>query len=160
MKKMRLIELVVFIIVCIVGVIGIGYVIYNVLENYEKRIQAYEYLSKYVAYIAECKTTMYTTSPKECGKKKRHIFYGVTYSGTKAVKYRTVAVDPDVIRLGSVLIDVQTEKVYIAEDTGSGVKGWHVDVFIGEGTKENIKKALDYGVKYKQFLVIEPGNLK
>lgn len=52
--------------------------------------------------------------------------YGITSTGTVATEGRTVAVDPDVIPLGSeVLIN---GVVYIAEDTG--VKGKAIDLFI------------------------------
>ena len=52
--------------------------------------------------------------------------YGITKTGTVATMGRTVAVDPDVIPLGSeVLIN---GVVYIAEDTG--VEGKEIDLFI------------------------------
>ncbi|MEW6557204.1 MAG: 3D domain-containing protein [Elusimicrobiota bacterium] len=79
----------------------------------------------------------------------------MTKSGYRAVKNRTVAVDPKIVRLGSIFIDVETGKKYIAEDTGSNVKGFHIDIFIGEGTKENRKKADKYGMQRKLFIVIE-----
>jgi 3D (Asp-Asp-Asp) domain-containing protein len=58
-----------------------------------------------------------------CGKSN-----GITATGTIATEGRTVAVDPDVIPLGSeILIDGQA---YIAEDVGGAVKGRKVDIFV------------------------------
>ena len=100
------------------------------------------------------KTTKYTLHETECSKSKEHRFYGITRGGRKAREGLTVAVDPKVIPLGSTLID-ETGKHYIAEDTGNGVKGYHVDIFIGPGTPKNRKEASEWGVKPKWFFVIE-----
>lgn len=62
-----------------------------------------------------------------CGKTPEHPAYGMTRSGTRAIEGRTIAVDPSVIPLGSeVIINGHT---YIAEDTGSGIKGKKIDVY-------------------------------
>ena len=53
---------------------------------------------------------------------------GITASGTTATENRTIAVDPNVIPIGTeVVIDGQ---VYIAEDTGSAITGNRIDVFV------------------------------
>jgi 3D (Asp-Asp-Asp) domain-containing protein len=114
-----------------------------------------EYLKKYHIWYGIFNTTLYTLHPKECGKDKEHRYFGITKSGLRAVKNRTVAVDPKVVKLGSILIDIETGIKYIAEDTGNEVKGYHVDIFIGEGTKENRQIAQKYGVQRKLFIVIE-----
>lgn len=55
--------------------------------------------------------------------------YGNTFSGTYPEVGRTIAVDPSVIELGSeIMID---DHVYIAEDTGSGITGNHIDIYMG-----------------------------
>lgn len=73
---------------------------------------------------------------------------GITKTGTVPIVGRTVAVDPDVIPLGStIIIDGQE---YIAEDIGSMVKGNVIDMFVGT---EDISKY--YGVKYKEVFVRE-----
>lgn len=60
------------------------------------------------------------------GKRPGDADYGITATGTKATEGRTIAVDPDVIPLGSeVLIN---GVIYIAEDTG--VEGKTIDLFI------------------------------
>lgn len=63
----------------------------------------------------------------ECtGKHPEDEGYGITATGTTATEGRTVAVDPDIIPLGSeVLIN---GVIYIAEDTG--VEGKMIDIYI------------------------------
>ena len=58
-----------------------------------------------------------------CGKTD-----GITATGTKGMTGRTVAVDPSVIPYGSRLLI--GGYVYIAEDTGSAIKGNHIDLFM------------------------------
>lgn len=63
-----------------------------------------------------------------CGKKLGDPGYGITATGTVATAGRTIAVDPDVIPLGSeVLIN---GVIYIAEDTG--VHGKTIDLFVDD----------------------------
>jgi len=101
--------------------------------------------------------TEYTLAANECGKSKDHPQYGITYSGRRAKVGVTVAVDPKVIPEGSILI-ADNGHIYIAEDRGSRVLGEHVDIFIGTGTTENIKKADTFGLKkHQHFRVIEQG---
>jgi 3D (Asp-Asp-Asp) domain-containing protein len=53
----------------------------------------------------------------------------ITRSGTPA-RWGVVATDPNVIPLGSrILIDQYPGTVFIAEDTGGGVRGNHVDIW-------------------------------
>ncbi len=57
---------------------------------------------------------------------------GNTATGTRP-RWGTVAVDPNYIPLGSrLLIDGFEGTVFTAEDTGSAVKGWVVDVWVGD----------------------------
>lgn len=70
-----------------------------------------------------------------CGKTD-----GITKTGTKATADRTVAVDPEVIPLGStLLIDGQE---YIAEDIGGAIKGNKIDIF-----HNTHAEALEYGTQ-------------
>jgi 3D (Asp-Asp-Asp) domain-containing protein len=55
---------------------------------------------------------------------------GITASGRTA-RSGTVAVDPALIPLGSRLHIAGLPGVYRAEDTGGGVNGAHVDMFLG-----------------------------
>ena len=66
---------------------------------------------------------------------------GNTSSGTTPQQNRTIAVDPSIIHYGTeVTIDGQ---VYIAEDTGSSIKGNRIDIYF-----DNHQDALNYGVRY------------
>ncbi len=65
--------------------------------------------------------------------------WGIAYSGVP-VRPGTVAVDPAVIPLGSRLHIAGLPGVYRAEDTGGGIRGAHIDVFI-----ESRAAALEFG---------------
>lgn len=60
--------------------------------------------------------------------------------GVKLTPYHSIAVDPSIIPLGTVLHD-DSGNWYIAEDTGSAIKGNRVDLFVG-----NHEQALSMGV--------------
>jgi len=63
----------------------------------------------------------------------------------------TVAVDPNVIPLGSnVVFDGAS---HLASDTGKLVKGFHIDRYMADP-----QKAKDYGVKWIVVTVYPPGN--
>lgn len=53
---------------------------------------------------------------------------GITFTGTKATEGRTIAVDPEVIPLGSTVIIGDQE--YIAEDVGGAIKGLRIDKYM------------------------------
>lgn len=73
--------------------------------------------------------TAYCSCKKCCGKWSG----GPTYSGVMPQEGRTIAVDPRVIPLGSrVYIDGYGE--FIAEDTGSSIKGNRIDIYMGSHT--------------------------
>ena len=78
--------------------------------------------------------THYCICQKCCGKSPDNPDYGITASGRKATPYVSVAVDPDVIPLGSdVLVDYGDGEIhyYRADDTGGAVKGNHIDLCVG-----------------------------
>lgn len=76
-----------------------------------------------------------------------------TFSGRKAVRdsngYSTIAVDPNVIPLGTKLY-VEGYGYAIAADKGSGVKGKFIDVFFNTA-----KEATNWGVKYLNVRIID-----
>lgn len=83
--------------------------------------------------IDNCTVTHYCICKECCGKDPDHPDYGVTASGLYALPNITVAVDPDVIPLGSdVLVDYGDGEIhyYVAADTGSGVAGNHIDLCV------------------------------
>ena len=79
--------------------------------------------------IEDCTITHYDCCVSCCGKDN-----GITASGVQATPGVTVAVDPDVIPLGSdVLVDYGDGEIhyYRADDTGGAVKGNHIDLCVG-----------------------------
>jgi 3D (Asp-Asp-Asp) domain-containing protein len=88
-----------------------------------------------------CTLTAYSDSYTSTGKHPGDPGYGITASGAKATEGRTVAVDPSIIPLGSVLY-IEGVGVRIAEDTGGAIKGDRIDVFFNSD-----EQALDFGVK-------------
>lgn len=82
-----------------------------------------------MTYAGEFLLTAYCSCPICCGKWSG----GPTASGVMPKEGRTIAVDKRVIPLGThVYIDGLGE--FIAEDTGSAVKGNHIDVYMGSHT--------------------------
>jgi 3D (Asp-Asp-Asp) domain-containing protein len=74
----------------------------------------------------------------------------LTATGTSARAGRTVAVDPNVIPLGSrIYIEGIGER--IAEDVGPGVKGQHIDVFL-----PSYPAATKFGVQRRTVSVVAP----
>ena len=83
---------------------------------------------------------------KRCSGKWGH----QTSSGAYATEGRTVAVDKRVIKEGTHLLINGHE--YIAEDTGGGVRGKHIDIF-----NESHSTCLnnDHGQKYWEVYVLD-----
>ena len=89
-------------------------------EKYARRLLAR------AVRLDDVKVTHYCTCSTCCGWDT-----GITASGLRATPGVTVAVDPDVIPLGAdVLVDYGDGEIqyYRADDTGSAVKGNHIDV--------------------------------
>lgn len=116
------------------------------------------------------KATAYDLSIESCGKSLNHPAYGVTYSG-KSVKNKTrieascVAVDPRKIPLGSLISVIFEEPyyqryngIYQALDIGGGVKGNHVDIFLGDfKSKKTSKEVQRFGVTKVKVVVLREG---
>lgn len=97
-----------------------------------------------MVYMGAFKITAYCNCRKCCGKNAVH---GLTRTGTVPQENHTISVDPRVIPLGSkVMINGQ---IYIAEDTGSAIKGNIIDMYF-----ESHQTALEYGVKYLDVYVL------
>lgn len=102
-------------------------------------------LLKNAVKIENVTMTHYCICRKCCGKSPDDPGYGITASGRKATPYVSVAVDTDIIPLGSdVLVDYGDGEIhyYRADDTGSAVDGSHIDLCVGSH-----QEAIDLGVK-------------
>lgn len=90
------------------------------------------------------KATAYDLSIASCGKDINHPEYGITRTGTRAKRGRTIAVDPRIIPLGRKVYIKFPPKyshmngIYVAEDTGSKIKGYRIDIFLGEDRDGNV----------------------
>src|SRR5690606_17814205 len=82
--------------------------------------------------------TAYTNGPESTGKRPGHPAYGITRSGLPT-RPGVVAVDPDVIPLGSIVY-VEGYGIAVALDTGSAIRGYRVDVWF-----EALDDALAWG---------------
>ena len=95
--------------------------------------------------LTDVTVTHYCPCQKCCGKPEGHPAYGITASGRQLVPGVSVGVDPSVIPLGSTVIldfgdgDLQ---YCVADDTGSGVKGKHIDLAMADH-----QEALEMGVR-------------
>jgi uncharacterized protein YabE (DUF348 family) len=111
-----------------------------VLRNLETPSGVVQYWRKF-----EVLATYYHNS--SCGKSPDDPYYGITRAGTETRK-GVIAVDPNVIPLWA--------KVYVpglgvasAEDTGGGIKGRHIDVYMPEDDSS-------WGVRYVTVYLLTP----
>lgn len=74
-----------------------------------------------------------------------------TSTGTR-VRWGTVAVDPQVIPLGSLLLIDGLDGIFSAEDTGGAVKGAVLDVWFPD-----LASALEWGVQFRAVTVLREG---
>lgn len=96
-------------------------------------------------HLGEFVCTAYCGCRKCNGK-----WYGYpTASGTDYVEGRTLAVDPDVIPLGTEIF-VEGFGWYVAEDTGNGIDGNRLDMYY-----DDHGVALEHGVKRVEVWVKE-----
>lgn len=72
-----------------------------------------------------------------------------TASGTVPTTYRTIAVDPNVIPIGSYVMIGNA--VYIAEDTGSSIDGSDIDIFMSSH-----EQAREFGARELDVTVYTP----
>lgn len=96
------------------------------------------------AHLGEFKLTAYCTCSKCCGDWSD----GITYTGVKATPGRTIAVDPEVIPLGSTVYINGFE--YIAEDVGGAIDGYRIDVLCSSH-----EEALEFGIQYADVSILE-----
>lgn len=92
--------------------------------------------------------TAYTLDKASTGKSPTSPAFGITASGTHAKVGRTVAVDPNVIPIGSLLY-IPGIGWRIAEDSGGAVKGRHVDILLP--TRHD---AVEFGVRHPQVIYL------
>jgi len=104
--------------------------------------------------LGEYKITHYCSCPICCGEwgENRPVDESgeeivVTASGEKAEAGKTIAVDPDVIPLGSTVYINGQE--YIAQDVGGAIQGNRIDIYC-ESHEEAIQRGVIYSTVYKE----------
>lgn len=125
-----------------------GTLITTAVKNNQPNETVVEAAEEPLTSLGTFKFTAYCPCSKCCGKSD-----GITKTGVKATQGRTIAVDPKVIPLGSIVIIDGHE--YIAEDVGGSIKENRIDLFF-----DSHKEALDFGVQYKEVFVKEKGDCK
>lgn len=99
------------------------------------------------------KITHYCGCSRCCGKYSsgsESDAYGC--KGDKMIPKYSIATDPSIIPYGTELWDDEGNH-YVAADTGSGVRGYHIDLFVG-----NHKGAINLGVQYRTLYWVEEDN--
>lgn len=86
--------------------------------------------------------TAYTSGPESTGKKPGHPQYGLTATGARARAGRTIAVDPQLIPLGSLVHIEDLNEDRVAEDTGGAIQGERIDLYM-----ERVPDAVEWGVR-------------
>jgi 3D (Asp-Asp-Asp) domain-containing protein len=116
--------------------------------------------------LGSFEATAYDLSIQSTGKEVGDVGYGITANGTSLIgKSRidamAVAVDPNIIPLGTKLLlkfKGDNEKytgIYTAVDTGSAIKGNIVDVFVGDyGSKLAHQNTWNFGRKDVEVYII------
>lgn len=94
--------------------------------------------------LGDFTVTAYALTATSTGKSPGQPGFGITASGSRASVGRTVAVDPLVIPIGSlVYIDLPGIGWRLAEDTGGAIKGRHIDLLLPSDSA-----AIQFGVKH------------
>ena len=116
-------------------------VTYQDEQGYVKLVPRSTYHTQGNVYIQNGKhmkvgATAYTNDP-------------ITSTGTKPTEGRTIAVDPSVIPYGTKVYIPQFDRVFIAEDCGSAIKGNRIDIYMND-----YDRCMDWGIKTIDIYII------
>ena len=73
----------------------------------------------------------------------------ITSTGVKPVEGTTIAVDPKVIPYGTKVYIPEFDKVFIAQDCGSAIKGNRIDIFMND-----YNRCMEFGYKTITIYII------
>ena len=74
----------------------------------------------------------------------------ITSTGTKPQVGRTIAVDPSVIPYGTKIYIPEFDKVFVAEDCGSAIKGNRIDIYM-----QDYDTCMEWGFKDITIYILE-----
>ncbi len=102
--------------------------------------------------------TAYTAGYESTQKLPDDPLYGITYSGTKAQQWRTVAAGP-AIPIGTrifipELSGLPNGGIFIVEDRGGAISNAHLDIYM-----DNLTAALDWGRQHLDVLIWVAGDV-
>jgi 3D (Asp-Asp-Asp) domain-containing protein len=99
--------------------------------------------------------TGYTAGIESTGKTEDHPQYGITYSGVEVKRdlYSTIAADPQVFPLGTILF-IPGYGFGVVADTGSAIKGDKIDLYYE--TVEDVYNL--WGKKSIEVFIVEEGS--
>ncbi|WP_245640112.1 3D domain-containing protein [Paenibacillus dakarensis] len=152
--------------------VGLGNINHYILKQPESKFDSRDPVKKRVSSIpvlapkedqilrtVRVTATGYTAGYESTGKKPGHKQYGITYSGVKVKrdknKVSTIAADPRVFPLGSILY-IPEYGYGIVADTGSAIKGEKIDLYFAT-TKQVYA---EWGKKEVEVQVIKRGSGK
>lgn len=103
------------------------------------------------SYEMQAEMTAYTPYDEGCT--------GIAYDGNPAIPYRTIAVDPDVIPLGSLVRIIQvtdhipnsSDELFVAHDVGGAIVGQRIDVCV-----RSVQEAYRFGRRNMRVIVYPP----
>ena len=107
----------------------------NIVYNSNKRVIGIK--NNYKGTKMTVRATAYTNDP-------------ITSTGTKPTEGRTIAVDPKVIPYGTKVYIPQFNKVFIAEDCGSAIKGNRIDIYMN-----SYKACMDWGIQTIDIIILD-----
>lgn len=126
---------------------------YNMIEENNVTLEESQDWSQYPS--VEVVATGYTAGYESTGKTEGHPQYGITFSGVKVKRdlYSTVAADPNVFPIGTILF-IPGYGFGVVADTGSAIKGKKIDLYY-----ETVEEVYEqWGKKSIEVYVIEEGN--
>ncbi len=115
------------------------------ISNEFKKVTTIETKEPELKSLGSFTVTAYCCCKECCGKSENHPAYGITKSGKRATEGRTIAVDPNIIPLGTTVY--LNNVPYIAEDTGSAIKGKKIDLFINDHQRAKVFGVREMEVK-------------
>ncbi|QEK10971.1 hypothetical protein FQB35_00505 [Crassaminicella thermophila] len=134
----------------------------NPSNDYENKAKVFEDIIETATYLGEgYSATAYDLSIASCGKPVGAKYRGYTRTGLNLngkswEEAMVVAVDPRVIPLGSKILVLFNESdwrskyngVYLAADTGGGVKGKTIDLYLGDIGNAEMPEVRRFGRTY------------